>query len=587
MSSYVAPLKDILFSMYDVNSYEDHYKEYELTKDLISVILEQAGKFSEKELFPLNSSGDKEGARYIENEVKVPSGYKEAFLRYVGAGWPTLSQPEQYGGQGLPASVSTIVTELWQSSNQAWSMYPFLGEGACETLLTYGSQELKETFLPNLVSGKWTGTMCLTEANAGSDLGLLRTRADLVSDNVYSITGTKIFISSGDHDISENIIHLVLARLADAPKGSKGISLFIVPKFIVNNDGGLGERNAVYCGYIEEKMGLKGSATCEMIFDGATGYLVGPANKGLACMFTFINKSRLGTAVQGQAQAEGSYQMALKYAQERLQGNRLGSSRTTDPIVEHPDVRRMLKTQKVFSEGGRILTHYCAKLVDVSRSNSNAESISARRRLSLLIPVAKGCLTEWGFEAADLGIQVFGGHGYIHDSGIEQRLRDVRVSRLYEGTTGIQAQDYLFRKVVGDQGSTIADYTKEILDYCEREQGGAATLQLTMKMRAKTSEWHKINKKLIEVSGKDKLLLEEVAYDYLMYSGYIVLAYQWLQISRAASCNIDDFDCTDKDYYLEKIEAARFMFYQILPRSIFHLSCICNVLQNDGLLESF
>ncbi|MBW2942169.1 acyl-CoA dehydrogenase family protein [Zhongshania aquimaris] len=587
MTTYAAPLKDVFFSLYDVNNYDEHYKGYELTKDLVTAIVEQAAKFSERELFPLNASGDAEGVRLVDGEVKVPGGFKQAFQRYIDGGWPTLSQPLEFGGQGLPHSVATIVTEFWQSANQAWSMYPFLGEGACETLLAYGGSKLKSTFLPNLVSGKWTGTMCLTEPQAGSDLGLLRTKAVPIGgdSDKYSITGSKIFISSGDHDISENIIHLVLARLPNSPAGSRGISLFIVPKFKVSEDGGIAERNSVVCGSIEHKMGLNGSATCQMNFDNAEGYLIGPVNKGLSCMFTFINKSRLGTAVQGQAQTEGAYQMSVNYAQDRLQGRCSGSGEVVDPIVNHPDVKRMLLTQRAFSEGGRTLTHYCAKLVDCGSSSDINVSNKSKTRLSLLIPIAKGCLTEWGFEAADLGIQIFGGHGYIRESGIEQRLRDVRVSRLYEGTTGIQAQDFIMRKVVADGGVALDEYINEVMSFLSANDGVDGFSECRDKLKACVSDWQNVSHDLIAIVDNANSIYEEVAFDYLMYSGYVVLAYQWAQICVASLYYLNHKDCRDREYYMDKLETKTFFFHRILPRSLANLACINAVIEGNAIVK--
>lgn len=574
MTVYKAPVDEILFSMYDVNGFGDHYDGAGLDRDTVRTVLDEAAKLAEKELFPLNAVGDREGVGFVDGNVIAPRGFRDAYASYVAGGWPSLAQPLEFGGQGLPHSLSTVIMELWQSANQAWCMYSSLGEGACETLLAYGSDAEKALYLPKLISGEWTGTMCLTESQAGSDLGLLRTKAEPKEDGKYLISGTKIFISSGDHDLSENIIHLVLARLPDAPAGSRGISLFLVPKLKVSADGSLGGLNQVSCGSVEHKMGLKGSATCVMNFDGAEGILLGPPNRGLACMFTFINKSRLGVAVQGQAQAEGAYQMSLAYARERRQGRSpcsTPSDQSADPIAAHPDIQRLLMSQKVFAEGGRALTHYCAKLVDFSKNSDGQIAKNAAELLSLLTPIAKGCLSEWGSEACDAGIQIFGGHGYMQEWGIEQRLRDVRITRIYEGTNGIQGLDLLGRKVLTDKGRVLQGYMADIVALAVRAAKSEHLQPLAERMQQCVVEWKNINNEVSSVVGGRKGYIEAIAFDYLMYAGYIVLAYQWLRIADSVCRNREYFS---EEYREQQLLAARFCFYHVLPRSIPHREAI-------------
>lgn len=585
MSVYAAPLDDILFSMYDVNHFDAHYKNYDLGGDVVTAILQEAAKLAEQELFPLNANGDRDGVQFIDGKVIPPAGFKDAYQKYLAGGWPSLAQPEQFGGQGLPHSLSTVILELWQSANQAWCMYSALGEGACETLLAYGSDAEKALYLPKLISGEWTGTMCLTEAQAGSDLGLLRTKAEPTESGKYRISGSKIFISSGDHDLAENIVHLVLARLPDAPEGSRGISLFVVPKFKVGNDGSIGVLNKVHCGAVEHKMGLKGSATCVMNFDGAEGFLLGPANKGLSCMFTFINKSRLGVAVQGQAQAEGAFQMSRAYAKDRLQGRspcgESSKDKIADPIAAQPDVQRMLLSQQVICEGGRVLTHYCAKLVDQCRSSDAQVASEAVELLSLLTPIAKGCLSEWGSEACDTGIQIFGGHGYIQEWGIEQRLRDVRITRIYEGTNGIQGLDLLGRKVLLDGGKVLQRYLDEIHVFTESCMATDCLAPLATAMQERLVEWQALNKDVFATLAHRPGHIEAIAFDYLMYSGYIVLAYQWLRIAKAASAK---GDAHSQQWLNNKIVAARFCFFHVLPRAGAHRDAV--LLGGDVVLDT-
>jgi len=424
MPEYKAPLRDIQFVLNDVLDAEAHYASLpgceEATPDMVSAILEEGAKFAERVLSPLNQVGDQQGCQFDNGDVKTPEGFKEAYQQYVEGGWPSLAHDVEYGGQGLPESLGTVISEMVGSANWSWGMYPGLSHGAMNTLHEHGTDEQKSTYLTKLVSGEWTGTMCLTEPHCGTDLGMLRTKAEPQSDGSYAISGTKIFISAGEHDLADNIVHIVLARLPDAPAGTKGISLFIVPKFMPNGEGEsatVGDRNQVACGSLEHKMGIHGNATCVMNFDGAKGYLIGPPNKGLNCMFTFMNTARLGTALQGLSHAEWGFQNSLAYAKDRLQMRALSGpqapEKAADPIIVHPAVRNMLLTQKAFAEGGRALIYYCAQLVDKTHLASEEEKKEADALLAFLTPIAKAFLTEVGFESANHGMQVFGGHGIL------------------------------------------------------------------------------------------------------------------------------------------------------------------------------
>ena len=460
MTTYKAPLRDIRFVTQELLNYEKHYQSLpdcdEVNLELFDSILDEIARFAEEVVAPLNAIGDQVGCELREDgEVETPPGFKEAYQQYVEGGWPTLEQPARYGGQDLPMSIGLPIREISSTANWSWSMYGGLSHGAMETINEHGSEEQKDMFMEPLVSGRWTGTMCLTEAHCGTDLGLLKTRAEPLPDGAYKITGSKIFISSGEHDMAENIVHIVLARLADSPPGTKGISLFIVPKYLCNEDGSIGERNGVTCGALEHKMGIHGNATCLMNFDGATGYLIGEPDKGLQYMFTFMNRARLGTGLQGLAHSELALQKSVAYSRDRLQMRSLSGPKNprgpADPIIVHPDVRRMLLTQKALTEGGRALIYFTAKLGDIlTKSDDPAARELADQSLGVLTPIVKAFLTETGFECANLGLQCFGGHGYITEWGVEQNVRDARIGMLYEGTTGIQALDLL--DVLGWEG---------------------------------------------------------------------------------------------------------------------------------------
>lgn len=574
MPEYKVPQRDIRFVMNELLDSEGLYKTLpgceEATEDMLNAIVGEAAKFSEEVLAPLNQSGDEEGCEWSPEGVKTPEGFKEAYHHYVENGWPSLAAPTEHGGQGMPNLLGVIMNELTGTANWSWGMYPGLSHGAQKTLEAHGSAEQKDQYLGKLVQGEWTGTMCLTESHCGSDLGLLKTKAEPDADGNYRITGTKIFISAGEHDMADNIIHIVLARLPDAPEGTKGISLFIVPKFLVNEDGTLGERNTVSCGSIEKKMGIKASATCVMNFEDAKGYLIGPENKGLACMFTFMNTARLGTAIQGLAHGELSYQGALEYARERLSMRSITGPKNpdgpADPIIVHPDVRRMLLTQKAFAEGSRAFLYYLAQLSDIIEYGEGERAKEADDLFALLTPIAKAFTTETGFESANLGLQVFGGHGFIREWGMEQIVRDARIAMLYEGTTGIQAMDLIGRKVLGSGGQLLMGFTKLINQFCKDHATNGAR-EFVEPLAHYNKEWGELTMKIGEAAMENPDEAGAAAVDYLMYSGYVTLAYFWAQMAVVALEKLKEGD-EDKAFFEAKIHTARFYFERLLPRTL-------------------
>ncbi|MBO9547917.1 acyl-CoA dehydrogenase C-terminal domain-containing protein [Pseudomonas sp.] len=578
MPSYTAPLRDITFVAQELLDLSRHYQQLSgceaPDEATFAAIVEEGAKFAEQQLVPLNAVGDQHGCQWQDGKVTTPPGFAEAYKRFADNGWLGLDKPPAFGGQGLPPSLGFVNYEMVCSANHAWGMYGNLAGGAISTLGEHADQALQQRFLPPMIAGRWGGTMCLTEAHCGSDLGLLRTSARPQADGSYQVSGSKMFISAGEHDMTENIIHLVLARIEGAPAGVKGISLFAVPKFQVDAQGQLGAPNGVSCGSIEHKMGIHGNATCVLNFDGASGYLLGEANRGLNAMFTYINESRLAVAQQAQAHAEASFQGALAYARERVQmrtNPRLRNDQPADPIIGHADVRRMLLTQKAYAEGGRMLAYTCAKGVDQLHHGASAGvREAAARRLALLTPIAKGFLSETGNEAAQLGIQVFGGHGYIREWGMEQIARDVRITAIYEGTNTIQGLDLLTRKVLADGGEALAELLGEIEDFA---QSSSAPAQLAQALLKQVIAWREVSAWLRDASATDTNLIGASAYDYLMLSGYTLVGYLWLRAAcvaeRALAAGSDDVA-----FYQGKRETARFYLQRLLPRAHLHETLI-------------
>ncbi|MDX1457549.1 MAG: acyl-CoA dehydrogenase C-terminal domain-containing protein [Marinobacter sp.] len=578
MPEYKAPLRDIKFVMSELLNSEQHYANLEgaedATPDMVDAIIGEGAKFCEQVLSPLNAVGDQEGCTLTDDGVTTPKGFKEAYQQYVEGGWPSMTADPNYGGQGLPSSIGIVISEMVGTSNWSWGMYPGLSHGATNTVEAHGTEEQKQTYLTKLISGEWTGTMCLTEPHCGSDLGILRTKAEPNADGSYSITGTKIFISAGDHDMAENIVHVVLARLPGAPEGTKGISLFIVPKRLPNEDGSAGEANAVSCGSLEHKMGIHGNATCVMNFDGAKGWLIGPENKGLNCMFTFMNTARIGTAIQGLGASELGFQGSLAYAKDRLAMRSLTGPKNpegpADPIIVHPDVRRMLLTQKSVSEAARALVYLAAQQADiVHQGKTEEEKKAADAMLGFLTPIAKAFLTEIGYESANLGMQVFGGHGFISEWGMEQNVRDARIGMIYEGTTGIQALDLLGRKVLMTQGEALKQFTKLVHVFCKENADNDQLKEFLEPLQAMNKEWGDLTMKIGMNAMKNRDEVGAASVDYLMYSGYAVFAYLWARMAKVALDAMAE-GTSEEAFYNAKVQTARFFYKRLLPRAKAH-----------------
>ena len=581
MPEYKAPLRDMRFLIDHVFDFHSNYAALGATDaspDMVNAILDEGAKFCENVLSPLNRSGDEEGCHFDNGVVTTPTGFKQAFAQYVEGGWHGLAADPVYGGQGLPLSLGLVISEMIASSNTSWGMYPGLTHGAMSAIHAHGTEVQKHTYLSKLTAGQWTGTMCLTEAHCGTDLGIIKTRAVPQADGSYAITGSKIFISAGEHDMSDNIIHLVLAKLPDAPAGTKGISLFIVPKFLPDAEGEAGERNGVSCGSIEHKMGIKASATCVLNFDDAKGFLIGEANKGLNCMFTMMNHARLGTGMQGLCLGEASFQGAIKYANDRLQMRSLtgpkAPEKVADPIIVHPDVRRMLLTMKAFNEGNRALTYFTAQLLDVAHLSADATARQdAEDLLAFLTPICKAFMTDTGLEVTNHGMQVFGGHGFIREWGMEQLVRDCRIAPIYEGTNGIQALDLLGRKVLGSQGKLLRGFTKIVHKFCaanaEHPQLGSFVAQLN----GLNQQWGEVTTQIGMAAMKNPDEVGAASVDYLMYSGYIILGYLWLRMALVAQAQLDS-GSGDADYCQGKLATCEFYFKRLLSRTAAHRAAI-------------
>jgi len=576
MPSYTAPLRDMRFVLFELLQAEAELKSlpaYEsLDGDTINAVFEEAARFAETVIHPLNAVGDREGCTYQGNGVvTAPTGFKAAYQQYVESGWPSLACAPEFGGQGLPIVVNNAAYEMFNSANQAWLMYAGLSHSAYACLKAHGSAELKALYLPKIVSGEWTGTMCLTEPHCGTDLGLLRTRADRQNDGSYQLTGSKIFISAGEHDLAENILHLVLARLPDAPKGTKGISLFLVPKFVPNSDGSLGARSGISAGSIEHKMGIHGNATCVMNLDNAHGWLIGEENKGLNAMFVMMNSARLGVGMQSLGLAEAAYQNAVAYARNRLQSRAATGAKqpekAADPIIVHPDVRRMLLTAKAYTEGGRAFTTWIAQLIDRELSHPDtATRAEAGELVTLLTPVVKAFITDNSFETNNLALQVFGGHGYIEEWGMSQYVRDSRINMIYEGTNGIQALDLLARKVLSDGGKRLQKFGAIIAEFAQAQAERPDMQEFVAPLIDLGKNLTQLSMEIATKAARDANEVGAAANHYLRIVGHLVYGYLWARMARIALDKAGSGDA----FYVGKLHTARFYFQRLLPETAYH-----------------
>jgi len=583
MPSYRAPLRDmrfVMFELLDAQTVLNQMPAYvDLDADTINAVLEEGAKFAENVAFPLNQSGDLEGCTYHGNGVvTTPKGFKEAYEQFSEAGWPALSCDTRYGGQGLPRLLNNRLYEMLNSANQAWLMYSGLSHSAYECLIAHGTDAQKDLYLPKIISGQWSGTMCLTEPHCGTDLGLLKTKAEPTDDGGFAITGTKIFITSGEHDVAENILHLVLARLPDAPAGSKGISLFIVPKFVPNAAGEIGERNTIFAGSIEHKMGIHGNATCVMNLDSARGWLIGEPHKGLAAMFVMMNSARLGVGMQSLGLAETALQNATAYAKDRLQGRSLTGAKNpdkaADSILVHPDVRRMLLTSRAYTEAGRALTTWISLLIDQEESGLNAEiKKHSEEIVSLLTPVVKAFITDHAFETTNLCLQVFGGHGYIREWGVEQYVRDARINMIYEGTNGIQALDLLGRKVLADKGERLSVFLKIIGQFIESQKSNTAMQEFIEPLANLVQTVQQVTKEIAIKAHGNPDEVGAASVPYLRLMGHLSYAWMWARMAAVANEAIEK-KSNDHDFYHAKLLTARFYYAKLLPESLMLVAVI-------------
>lgn len=573
MPEYKAPLRDMQFVLHDVFKAESLWQGMpateEVNRELADAILEESAKINEGLIAPLSQSGHEEGVHWNEGVVTTPKGYPEAFRQLAEGGWGGLSGAPEYGGQTMPKMLVLLFEEMLYSSNIAMGLYLTLTSGAALAIDSHASDELKQKYLPNMYSGKWTGAMCLTESHAGTDLGMIRTKAVPNANGSYDISGTKIFITGGEHDLTENIIHLVLAKLPDAPAGSKGISLFLVPKVKVNDDGSLGEANGVSCGSIEHKMGINASATCVMNFDNAEGYLVGEINRGLQGMFTMMNYERLSVGIQGLSAAQAAYQWSCEYARERLQSRAptgpVNKDAAADPIIVHPDVRRMLLTQKALVEAGRAFAVYVGKQLDVSKFGEGEAKARAAGMVELLTPVAKAFLTDKGLEGTVLGQQVYGGHGYIREWGMEQLVRDVRIAQIYEGTNGIQAMDLMGRKVAANRAQNMQALIGEMREFAQAADSVAGMEEFLAPLRASVDNLESLTEYVLGEAGSDANAIGAAANDYLHVVGFTLYMYMWAMMCQAV---LSGDSQQGEDFATAKLQTARYYVQRLLPQTV-------------------
>ena len=572
MATYTAPLRDLrfvyeeLFDAGEITALEDYR---DATPDLVHAIVEEGAKLCQNELFPLNRSGDEEGCHFENGNVRTPEGFRAAYAAYLEGGWGGLSCAPEFGGQGMPHSVNIALEEMLCSANLSFSTYPGLTRGVYRALRAFGNEAIKQLYLPRLVSGKWSGTMCLTESHCGTDLGLLRTRAEPTKEDTYRITGTKIFITAGEHDLTENIVHLVLARLPDAPAGIKGISLFLVPKFVPDEQDEPGDRNSVTCTSIEHKMGIKASATCVMNFEEATGWLVGQPHKGMQAMFTMMNDARLGVGMQGLGIAEIAYQAAGAYAKERLQGRSITGTKQpdkpADPLIVHPDIRRILLTMRSFTEGARALTCWLARNLDFrDKAETNEGRQAADDFVQLMTPIVKAFLTDYGFEVTNMGLQIHGGHGYIRETGVEQYVRDARITQIYEGANGIQALDLVGRKLPAHTGRYLRSFFHPVQSWIEEQSVNTELQPFVLPVAKAFGRLQLATGHIAQAGLSNPDEGGAAASEYLRLFGLVALGYLW---ARMAQISIEKQGGDDNAFYAAKIITARFFMERVLPQT--------------------